>query len=397
MPYTCDVAHDGRTYQIEIPEIDIPKCQACGTLVITNSVDDQLIQALRVRVGLLTPEQIRSGREALGLKSKELAEKLGVAAETLSRWENGGLIQSRAMDNYLRVYFAVPKVREALLGSKQNPSLGTIVTAGSEPMNGDKPINATALDVFTPAYAQRAEQLFLRPREEYRWNEIVNGVCVRRENAPPEWMYAVDGNTVRGLHKISKDKWLPGPKELFQRYFTEQQDRLIRELIAVSNRDGKQGLYQLSNQICNEIRDELRGNIKPDRLTSYNRTRKPVDLYLEHLVAMAVELKEHRERLVPLLYLPLDSWMFNRPHLFTEQELDEHDLNRASKFGHVKDEKTYQALQQIVDRRAGEVSRRVGWSFQPIYFDLLWGNPPRYQNKGRNLFETNPLKNRRCA
>jgi len=125
MSYTCNAAHDGRTYQIEIPEIDIPKCQSCGTLVITNSVDDRIIQALRARVRLLTPEQIRGGREALGLKSKELAEKLGVAAETISRWESGGIIQSRAMDNFLRIYFAVPEARAVLRGAEQNPDLGT--------------------------------------------------------------------------------------------------------------------------------------------------------------------------------------------------------------------------------------------------------------------------------
>jgi putative zinc finger/helix-turn-helix YgiT family protein len=112
VPYTIDVKHDGCVYHLEIPNLRIPKCRACGELTFSNSVDDQIAQALRALVGLLTPEQIRSGREALGLRSKELAEKLGTAAETISRWERGGSIQSRAMDNLLRVYFAVPEVRQ---------------------------------------------------------------------------------------------------------------------------------------------------------------------------------------------------------------------------------------------------------------------------------------------
>jgi putative zinc finger/helix-turn-helix YgiT family protein len=385
MPYAIDVKHDGQLYHLEIPELKIPRCRACGELIFSNSVDDQISQALRAHLRLMTPEQIRGGREELGLKSKELAEKLGVAAETISRWEGGGLIQSRAMDNFLRVYFAVPDVRGVLQGAEQDPSLGTTV-------NGGRAMNSTGLDAFTPEYAENAEQVFLRPGVPYRWYEIVNGVDVRRENGSTERMCAVDGDTVRGLHRVRKDKDLPRPKETFQRYFIEQQDRLLRDLFVVSSREE---LHQLLTRICDEVRDELRSNIKPDRLASYNRVRKPVDLYLEHLVAMSFELEERRQLLVPLLYLPLDSWMFQSPHLFTERELAEHGLDRSSKFGDVKDEKTYQALQRIVDRRAGEVSRKVGKPFWPIYFDLLWNN--RFRSRGCNLFQTNPDKNRRCG
>jgi transcriptional regulator with XRE-family HTH domain len=74
---------------------------------------------------LLTPAQIRKGIEHLGLKQQEFAERLGVAPETISRWVNGALIQSRAMDNLLRVYFAIPEVRAVLRGAEQDPNLGT--------------------------------------------------------------------------------------------------------------------------------------------------------------------------------------------------------------------------------------------------------------------------------
>lgn len=114
MPFAVDVKHDGQLYHLEIPYFRIPKCRRCGELVISYGADAQIIQALRDRVGLLTPEQICGGREALGLKLEELSERLGAAAETISRWENGGLIQSRAMDNFLRAYFAVPEMREFL-------------------------------------------------------------------------------------------------------------------------------------------------------------------------------------------------------------------------------------------------------------------------------------------
>ncbi len=123
--YTAEVKHDGRLYQIEVPELTIPKCGACGKLVFTTSADAQVLHALRLHLKLLTPQQIKEGHKALGLRSKDLAERLGVAAATISRWERGGLIQSRAMDNFLRAYFAVPEVRAVLRGPEQDPELGT--------------------------------------------------------------------------------------------------------------------------------------------------------------------------------------------------------------------------------------------------------------------------------
>jgi putative zinc finger/helix-turn-helix YgiT family protein len=114
MPYSTEVKHDGRRYKLTIPALTIPKCKSCGELIFSNSVDDQIMEALRAQARLLTPEQIKAGRKALGLKSKELAARLGVAAATVSRWEKKMMIQSRAMDNLLRAYFAVPELRAFL-------------------------------------------------------------------------------------------------------------------------------------------------------------------------------------------------------------------------------------------------------------------------------------------
>ena len=82
---------------------------------------------MREQLGLLAADQIRKNREALGLSQRVLAEHLGVAAETISRWENGALIQTRAMDRYLRVYFGVPAARAALVGESGGSQLGSQV------------------------------------------------------------------------------------------------------------------------------------------------------------------------------------------------------------------------------------------------------------------------------
>ena len=112
--HTSRIKHDGRLYTVEIPSLRVPQCGACGELVFDNSADEQIARALRDHLGLLSADQIRSNREQLGLSQRNLAEHLGVAVETISRWENGVLTQTRAMDRYLRVYFGVPAARLAL-------------------------------------------------------------------------------------------------------------------------------------------------------------------------------------------------------------------------------------------------------------------------------------------
>lgn len=114
VPHNAEVAHDGRLYQIHIPSLTVPVCTACGEKVFTNEVDDQISAALRAHLKLLSPEKIRTQREHLGLQQRELAERLGVPETTIAAWESGALVQSKAMDNLLNVYFAFPEVQQAL-------------------------------------------------------------------------------------------------------------------------------------------------------------------------------------------------------------------------------------------------------------------------------------------
>jgi putative zinc finger/helix-turn-helix YgiT family protein len=123
--YTSKVKHDGTIHELHFPALEIPRCQTCGETYTTTAVDEQINDALRAKLRLLTPAQIRQAIERLGLKQQQIAERIGVAAETISRWVNGALIQSRAMDNLLRLFFALPQVREVLQGPSQDPNLGT--------------------------------------------------------------------------------------------------------------------------------------------------------------------------------------------------------------------------------------------------------------------------------
>ena len=125
--HTSQIKHDGRLYTVEVPRLRVPKCGHCGELVFDNDADEQIAQALRKQLGLLSGEQIRKNREDLGLSQRSLAEQLGVAVETISRWENGALTQTRAMDRYLRVYFGVPAARAALVEQHGVAQLGVHV------------------------------------------------------------------------------------------------------------------------------------------------------------------------------------------------------------------------------------------------------------------------------
>lgn len=122
--YEAEVRHDGRLHIFTVTDLELPICQACGEKVFTEEVDRQVNRALRVHLNLLTPAQIRQAIDRVNMSQKEISERLGVAEATLSRWLNEVQIQSRSMDNLLRVFFGFPQVRSSLCGESQNPELG---------------------------------------------------------------------------------------------------------------------------------------------------------------------------------------------------------------------------------------------------------------------------------
>ncbi len=245
---------------------------------------------------------------------------------------------------------------------------------------------------FWKKVATRAEVVFCRPSVLYAWDDIVSGVMVSPPGGPPRVMAAVSANTWRAHPR--KDKGKEGSAAVYQRFFIANKESILTGLRNARNR---QELHALANKITSQIKGRLT-NTEDHVLASYNSLRKPVDLYLEHLVAMAEEVDpKTRSRLVPFLYLPLDSQIlgsFPIPEegedysLFTSQELKTRGLKVGSSYGHVTTETAYLDLQEIISRRAKEVAASAGVPFHPIYFDMLWNQ--RYARGGRNLFETNP-------
>ena len=112
--YSTPVEHDGRLYTVALPNLLVPRCGNCGTMVLDEEANRQISAAFRKAAGLLTPEEIRQHRTTLGLTQQALADLLGVAVSTLSRWETGSQIQQRSLDRFLRSFFAFPQLRAGL-------------------------------------------------------------------------------------------------------------------------------------------------------------------------------------------------------------------------------------------------------------------------------------------
>jgi len=107
-----------------VPALTALQCGTCQAISIDDEADRQISAAFRREARLLTPEEIREGREKLGLTQKQFANLLGVGEATVSRWETVAQIQQRAMDRVLRVCLASPAAVELLRSDFQTSRRG---------------------------------------------------------------------------------------------------------------------------------------------------------------------------------------------------------------------------------------------------------------------------------
>jgi DNA-binding transcriptional regulator YiaG len=79
--------------------------------MLPDESSEKLNDALRLQAGLLTPDEIKQRRQALGLSQEQLAVMLQIDPAIVGRWEDGGQIQQRAMNRLLVGLFQVPELR----------------------------------------------------------------------------------------------------------------------------------------------------------------------------------------------------------------------------------------------------------------------------------------------
>jgi putative zinc finger/helix-turn-helix YgiT family protein len=112
--YTTEMEHDGRAYTVSVPNLDVFRCDQCQAKALPDASYEKLADVLRRQAGLLMPSEIATKRTALGLNQKDFAQLLGVAPETVSRWETGGQIQQRVMNDFMRAFFDLPALQDYL-------------------------------------------------------------------------------------------------------------------------------------------------------------------------------------------------------------------------------------------------------------------------------------------
>lgn len=127
IPYATEIKYDSILQPISIPALAIARCQSCGEIVFSNDAQVQINAALRSRLRLLQPEEIRAERVRLGITLAELSDRLGVSEQVVSDWEEDIAIQPRVVDNLLRVYFALPEARAILVGNQVDSQVGLLV------------------------------------------------------------------------------------------------------------------------------------------------------------------------------------------------------------------------------------------------------------------------------
>ena len=102
---TVKVKHDNKVHEVEVAAAPVMVCASCGDETVDDRYDAAVSRSLRTKLDLLQPEEIIALRNEFGLTQQQVADETSIAAETISRYENGRSIQSKVYDFALRGFF----------------------------------------------------------------------------------------------------------------------------------------------------------------------------------------------------------------------------------------------------------------------------------------------------
>ena len=122
--YVANVKHDDVMIEVCVENFPIATCRKCGDQTFSIGDDERITAALRRQVGLLMPDEIAQARSQLQISQQALADQIGVSQEMIAKWENGVSIQSRAMDNLLRLFFQSADARRLLSTRFEKEAMG---------------------------------------------------------------------------------------------------------------------------------------------------------------------------------------------------------------------------------------------------------------------------------
>lgn len=189
---------------------------------------------------------------------------------------------------------------------------------------------------------------------------------------------SLGSNTYRGFHKVKKDS--SGAACAFRSVLLRDKNFIINK---IKNAKSRNNINDLVKEVCRRLHLELSENIREDQLASFNKIRKPMDIVIQHMVAMGEDFTKERGRLTKWLYLPLDSQMFQSDFVFSDAEAKSLNIKRNFTFRSIECENNYMEIQDFLEKK----SKNIGLNHR-IYFDLIWND--RYKSSGTNLFLTNP-------
>ena len=109
-----DYGLDDERIEVAAKGVPVMVCAACGEVFYGPEAEQSYHRAICAALGLLTPEEIKGVRERLGMTQEAFAKLTGIGVATLSRWERGQMMQSRAMDRYLKLISRLPEAAGVL-------------------------------------------------------------------------------------------------------------------------------------------------------------------------------------------------------------------------------------------------------------------------------------------
>jgi HTH-type transcriptional regulator/antitoxin MqsA len=118
---------------LKVPEYHLLECPACGEAIVEKESArraEKMLKDFGRRIdGLLTAVDIKRIRRKLHLTQEQMATVLGGGLKGFARYENGQVIQSRAMDNLLRILDQFPESLDALPSAPRPLNVANAVTA----------------------------------------------------------------------------------------------------------------------------------------------------------------------------------------------------------------------------------------------------------------------------
>ena len=221
-----------------------------------------------------------------------------------------------------------------------------------------------------------AENIYHNPTILYPYEDVIKGVRVGSK-----LMKAVDQSTFQAFGRFTPNMFRV--QDCFIEYFIRIKDRIISRLDSVN---GRNDIDMIEKDVFKDLMMLLQTKTDTTRLDSYNRVRKPINLYIQHITALAREIS-NREELIRNLYIPLDRVLFGNTNVFTTQEIIQFKLDAKQGFGQIRNIEHYYRIQDFINEKALRVSSEIGLRFYPIYFDLFWND--RYLRNSCNLFYSN--------